>query len=299
MCDDLSYDNGNEAKGETSRGNQRRNGHVESEVPRAQCENNGVARRLFNNKEEKLETFENFAELHDRELFQLHKLTAWEERCREFSSNAAMPLRQKLRLGCAVESNGSDEDESNIMQSLGSRSSSPAGHMNGKSQQNKTTNSATESKPIPQSYARLKNQRRKERKSSLCALSVLPPLVEEKYHSSPSPVIRRHTIGSFEERDRFEVPEIVLSKVEDECKDTEMLKLPKIEPTKSGHLQIPLSSSDPHRLAPPSLLGPFKAFRPPARERLGDKSTMGNVRLPQLRTRDDKKETEKTENPGR
>lgn len=298
MCDNVSYDNGKESKRETSRGNQRRNGHVESEVSRAQCENNGVARLLFNNKEKNLETFENFAEFHDQELFQLHKLTAWEERCREFSSNATLPLRQKLRLGCAVESNRSDEDESYIIQSLGSLSS-PAGHMNGKSQQDKTTNSAAESKPISQSYARFKNQRLKERKSSLCTLSILPPLVEEKYYSSPSPVIRRHTIGSFEERDRFKVPEIVLSKAEDEYKDTERLKLPKIEP-KSGHLQIPLSSSDPRRLAPPSLLGPFKAFRPPAPQRLEDKSMTSNVRLPQLSTRDDRKETEKPhESPGR
>lgn len=297
MCDDVSYDKRKETKREPSEENQRRNDFVESQVSSAQCENNGVARLLFNKKEESVETFENFVEFHDQRLFQLHKLTAWEERCREFSRNAALPLRQKLRLGCAVESNSNDEDESYIIQSLGSLLS-PAGHMNGKSQHNETTNSAAENKPIPQSYARIKNQRRKERKSSLCTLPVLPPLVEEKYHSSPSPVIRRHTIGDFGERNSFEVPEIVLSKVQDEHRDTERLKLPKIEP-KSVHLQIPLSSSDPHRLAPPSLLGPCKAFRPAAQQRLEDKSTVGRVRLPQLRTRDDDKETEKPESPGR
>lgn len=286
MCDNVNvlFDYGKERKRETSRGKQRRNNHIG--VCDEQCENNGVSRPQ-NNKN--FETFENFEEFHDQKLFQLHKLTAWEERCRDFSSNGALPLQHhKRHLGCAVENNGEHKHEGYIINdSLGSFSS-PAGHTNGKSRHNETTNNVAQDRLASQSHASFKNQRRRERKSSLCTLTVLPPLAEEKYNSSPSPVISHHTIGDFGERDSFEVPAIILSKVEDEYRDTKNLKLPKIEPavsTKSGHLQIPLSSSEPNRLAAPSFLEPFKAFRPPVQPRLADKSTIGNLRLPQLRTR--------------
>lgn len=297
MCDNVSYGTRPEGKTKTSRGNQRRKEHVESEVPRAQCENNGVERLLFNNKEQDLETFKDFVELHDQELFPFQKLTAWEERCQAFSANAALELSEKQRLECTVKNNVKGEDESYIIQSL-EPLSSPAGIMNGNLQKNETTNSVAETKLVSQSYERFKNQRRKERKSSLCTLSVLPPLVEEKYYSSPSPVMRRHTIGDFAKRDKLKVPEIVLSKEENEYRETERLNLPMIE-QKSGYLQIPLSLSDPHRLAPPRFLGHFKAFRPPAQQHLEDKSTIGNFRLPQLTTRNDKKENEKPESSGR
>lgn len=292
MWDDVSNGYGKEGKAETSSGNQRLNDRVESEVFHAKCGNSGFVKPLFNNKEENFQTFKDFVEFNDQEFLHLYKLTAWEERCRQFYSNDTLPLRQKLRLGCTVE-NGNDngEDESYIIESLGSLSS-PAGHVNGKSRHNETTNSVPENKPIS---ARFKNQRRKERKSSLCTLSVLPPLVEEKYTSSPTPVNRRQTTGSIRERESFEVPDIVLSNVEDEFRDTEKLKLPTIE-LKSGHLQMPLSSSDPNRLGPPSILGPFKAFRPPVQARSKDKNAIDYVRLPQLTTRnsslrvDDEKE---------
>lgn len=297
MCDNVSYGTRPEGKTKASRGNQRRKEHVELEVARAHCENNGVERLLFNNKEQDLETFKDFVELHDRELFPFQKLTAWEERCQEFSANAALELNQKQRLECTVKNNIRGEDESYIIQSLDPLSS-PAEIMNGNLQKNETTNSVAEARLVSQSYESFKNQRRKERKSSLCTLSVLPPLVEEKYYSSPSPVMRRHTIGYFAQRDKLVVPEIVLSKEENEYRDTESLKLPMIE-QKSGHLQIPLSLSDPHRLAPPRFFGHFKAFRPPAQQHLEDKSTIGNFRLPQLTTRNDKKENEKPESPGR
>ena len=280
MWDDVSNGYWKEGKRETSSGNQRLNDCVESEVFHSKCGNNGFAKPLFNNKEENLQTFKDFVECNDQEFIHLYKLTAWEERCRQFSSNDTLPLRQKLRLGCAVENNDKGEDESYIIESLGSLSS-PAGHVNGKSRHNETTNSAPENKPIS---ARFKSKRRKERKPSFCSLSVLPPLVEEKYTSSPTPVIRRQTIGSIRERESFEVPDIVLSNVEDEHRDTERLKLPTIEP-KSGHLQMPLSPSDPNRLGPPSILSPFKIFRPPTQARSKDKNAVDNVRLPQLKTR--------------
>ena len=241
-------------------------------------------------------------EFNGQEVLYLYKLTAWEERCRQFSSSDTLPaLRQKLRLGCAVENNDNVGGESCIIESLGSYSS-PAERVGGTSGHDETTNSGPENNPIS---ARFKNQRRKERKSSLNVLSVFPPLVEEKYNSSPTPVIRRKTVGSIGERDRFEVPDIVLSKSDDAHKDTERLKLPTIEP-KSGHLQTSLSSSDPNRLGPPNILGPFKvfrSFRPPVQARSKDKNTTDNVRLPQLKTQnpslrvDDEQENNGFENP--
>lgn len=130
--------------------------------------------------------------------------------------------------------------------------------------------------------AKFINERRKERISSHSSLSVLPPLVEEKYTSSPTPVVRRKTIGSIGERDRFEVPDVVLSKVEDAYRDTERLKLPTIV-SKSGYHQMSSSSSDPNRLGPPNILGPFKAFRPPLQARSKDKNAIDDVRLPLMK----------------
>ena len=280
MWNDFSNGRGKDGERKPSSGNQRLNDPVESEVLNTKYGNNGFAKPLFNNKKENLQTFEDFVEFNSQEVLHFYKLTAWEERCRQFSSNDALPLRQKLRLGCAVENNENVDGESYIIESLGSFSS-PAEHLSGRSRHDETTNSGPENNPIS---ARFKNQRRKERKSSLGALSVLPPLVEEKYNSSPTPVIRRKTIGSIRERDCFEVPDIVLSKVDDAHRDSEGLKLPTIEP-KSGHLQMSLSSSDPNRLGPPKILGPFKAFRPPAQARSKDKNGIDNVRLPQLKTR--------------
>lgn len=279
MWNDFSNGYGKNGERKPSSGNQRLNDHVESEVFSTKYGNNGFGNPLFNSKKENSQTFEDFLEFNGQEVLHLYKLTAWEERCRQFSSNDTLPLPQKLRLGCAVENNDSVDGESYIIESLGSFSS-PAEHASGTSRHDETINSGPENNPIS---ARFKNQRRKERKSSLNALSVLPPLVEEKYNSSPAPVIRRKTIGSIGERDRFEVPDIVLSKVDDAHRDTERLKLPTIEP-KSGHLQMSLSSSDPNRLGPPSILGPFKAFRPPVQARSKDKNTIDNVRLPQLKT---------------
>lgn len=266
-----------------------KNAHIESEVLDAQSKNNGVATPHFNNEERNLETFEDFADFHDQELYQLHKLTAWEERCLEFSTNVTLPLRQKRRLSCPIENNDMGQDKSYIIESLASFSP-PTGHLNGESRHSEITNSA-ENKKTSQSYTRFKNHQRKERKSSLINTSVLPPLVEEKYNSRPSPVIKRHPIGEFGERNNFDVPAIVLSTAEDEHRDKDtVLRLPKIESAasmKSGHLQIPLSSSEPNVLAPPGFLEPFKAFRPPVQPRLDDKNTtVGTVRLPQLRTRD-------------
>lgn len=280
MMDDFSKDYGKDGERKTSSGNQRLNDHVESEVFNTKYENNGLSKPLFSNKKENLHTFDDCVEFNSQEVLHLYKLTAWEERCRQFSSNDTLPaLRQKLRLGCAVENNDNVDGESYIIESLGSFSS-PAELVSGTLRRDETTNSGPENNAIS---ARFKNQRRKERKSSLNALSVLPPLVEEKYNSSPRSVIRRKTIGSIGEEDRFEVPDIVLSKVDDAHKDTERLKLPRIEP-KSGHLQMSLSSSDPNKLCPPSILGPFKASRPPVQARSKDKNAIDNVRLPQLKT---------------
>ena len=281
MWDDVSNGYKKDGERKPSSGNQRLNDRVESEVFNTKYGNNDFAKPLLNNKKKNLQTFEDFVEFNGQDVLHLYKLTAWEERCRQFSSNDTLPLRQKLRLGCAVENNDNVDAESYIIESLGSFSS-PAEHVSGTSKRDETTNSGPENNL---SSARFQTQRRqKERKSSLTALSVLPPLVEEKYTSSPTPVIRRKTIGSIRERDRFEVPDIVLSKVDDTYRDTERLKLPTIEP-KSGHLQMSLSSSDPNRLGPPNILGPFKAFRPPVQARSKDKNAIDNVRLPQLKTR--------------
>lgn len=282
MWNDFSNGSGKDRERKTLSGNQRLNDHVKSGVFDTKYENNGFSKPLFNNKKENLQTCDDFVDFNGQEVLHLYKLTAWEERCRQFSSNDTFPaLGQKLRLGCAVENNDNVDGESYIIESLGSYSS-PGERMSGTSRHDETTNCRPENNPIS---ARFKNQRRKARKSSLNELSVLPPLVEEKYNSSPTPVIRRKTIGGgIGERDRFEVPDIVLSKVDDVAhKDTERLKLPTIEP-KSGHLQMSLSSSDPNKLGPPSILGPFKAFRPPVQARSKDKSALDNVRLPQLKT---------------
>ena len=280
MWNEFSNGYGKDGERKPSSRNQRVNDHVESEVFNKKYGNNGFSEPLFNNKKENLQTFDDFVEFNGQEVLHLYKLTAWEERCRQFSNDDTLPsLRQKLRLGCAVENSDNVDGESYIIESLGSYSS-PAERVSGTSRHDEVTNSGSENNPIS---ARFKNQRRKERKSSLNALSALPPLVEEKYNSSPTPVIRRKTIGGIGERDRFEVPGIVFSKVDDAHKDTERLKLPTIEP-KSGHLQMSLSSSDPNRLGPPSILGPFKAFTPPVQARSKDKNAVDNVRLPQLKT---------------
>ena len=281
MWDDVSNGFGKDGERKPASENQRLNDHVESQVLNTKYGNNGFAKPLFNNKEENLQTFEDFVEFNGQDVLHWYKLTAWEERCRQFSSNDTLPLRQKLRLGYAVEKNDNvDGGESYIIESLGPFSS-PAEQVSGTSRRDETTNTGAENNPIS---ARFKNQRRKERKSSLTALSVLPPLVEEKYTRSPTPAIRRNTIGSIGERDRFEVPDIVLSKVDDAYRDTERLKLPTIKP-KSGHLHMSLSSSDPNRLGAPNILGPFKAFRPPVQARSKDKNAIDNVRLPRLKTR--------------
>ena len=269
MWNGFSNGYGKDGERKPSSGNQRLNDRVESEVFNTKYGNNGFSKPLFSNKKENLQTFDDFVEFNDQEVLHLYKLTAWEERCQQFSSNDTLPaLRQKLRLGCSVENSDNVDGESYMIESLGS------------SRHDETTNSSPGNNPFS---ARFKNQWRKERESSLNALSVLPPLVEEKYNSSPTPVIRRKTIGGIGESDRFEVPDIVLSKVDDAHKDAERLKLPTIEP-KSGHLQMSLSSSDPNRLGPPSNLGPFKAFRPPVQARSKDKNAIDNVRLPQLKT---------------
>ena len=87
-------------------------------------------------------------EFNGQEVLHLYKLTAWEERCRHFSSNDTLPaLRQKLRLGCAVENNDNVDGESYIIESLGSYSS-PAERVSGTSRHDETTNSGPEKNPI-------------------------------------------------------------------------------------------------------------------------------------------------------
>ena len=297
MWNDFSNGYGKGGGKKPSSGNQRLNDHVESEVFNTKYGNSGFGKPFFNSKKENSQTFEDFVEFNGQEVLHLYKLTAWEERCRQFSSNNNLPLPQKLRLGCAVENNDNVDGEPYIIESLGSFSS-PAEHASGSLRHDAAAKNGPGNYPISE---RFKTQRRKERKSSLNAFSALPPLVEEKYNSSPTPVIRRKTIGSIGERDRFEVPEIVLSKVDDAHRDTERLKLPTIEP-KSGHLQMSLSSSDPNSLGPPSILGPFKAFRPPVQARSKDNNAIDNLRLPQLKThnsnlRVDDKQQNGFENP--
>jgi len=279
MWNDFSNGYGKDEGKKPSSANQRLNDHAESEVFNTKYGNNGFDKPLFNSKKENSQTFEDFVEFNGQEVLHLYKLTAWEERCRQFSSNDTLPLPQKLRLGCAVENNDNVDGKSYIIESLGSFSS-PAEHASGSLRHDETTKSGPGNNPIS---GRFKNQLRKERKSSLNALFVLPPLVEEKYNSSPTPVIRRKTIGSIGERDRFEVPDIVLSKVDDAHKDTERLRLPTIEP-KSSHLQMSLSTSDPNRLGPPIIFGPFKAFRPPVQAHSKDNNAIDNLRLPRLKT---------------
>lgn len=278
MWDEVSNGYGKDGQRELSSGNQRLDDRVESEAFNTKYGNDGFAKPLLNEKKENLPTFEDIVEFNNQDVFHLYKLTAWEERCRQFISNDTLPLRQKLRLGCAVENNHNVDGESYIIESLGSFSS-PAEHVSGTSRHDKITKSDPEDNPMS---AKFINQRRKERISSHSSLSALPPLVEEKYTSSPTPVVRRKTIGSIGERDRFEVPDIVLSKVEDAYRDTERLKLPTIV-SKSGHQQMSSSSSDPNRLGPPNILGPFKAFRPPVQAQSKDKNAIDNVRLPLLK----------------
>lgn len=148
-----------------------------------------------------------------------------------------------------------------------------------------------------QIHGPLKNHSSKDRKSSLRNVTILPPLVEEKFDRSPrtSPsfstnrnLTNRRTMDDIRERKHFEIPSIVLPQAEYKDKDTHQLRLPKMEAasTIARYHQVPLSPPQPNRLVPPRFLEPYKAHRPiaqPSREGKSDRS-VDAVRLPELKT---------------
>lgn len=294
MCDDVSYDHGQETKRNKSPGKHLRKRVEQSEIGDERSQKNGVTKLHDDNKSQSCEDIPQF---HGKELFELQR-AGRKERGRETTDNANLPVQQKPRLGNFFDANSDDNvikydedtEKSDVLQSPGTLSF-PAGRTNGTSRHFGTTNT-TENTRYSQIYGKFTNQRKKERKLSRRNLTVLPPLAEEKYDRSPqtspsiTPVTRRHTIGDFRERKGFEVPRIVFT-TPDEDAGVKTLKLPKIEVanTKSRYLQVPLSLPEPNRLAPPIFVEPYKAHRPPAQPRSEDNnSVLDALRLPQLRT---------------
>lgn len=253
-----------------------------------QWENDGAT----NSEDRNFEAFGDLADNHDQKLYQFHKLTAWEERCLEFFSEVALPLRPKRRLSFPVISNDMNGEKSYVIESLGSFSST-AGCVNYETEYSATMNGTIEERNNLPSQIKFKNQKSEEKKSKPTRTSALPPLVEGKYSNCPSTEIGQYPVGEFSGRKKeFDVPALVLSQAEDEFKDKASLKLPKIESAarlESGHLHIPALSAPepPNRLAVPGFIEPFKSFRPPVLPLLEDKnSRMGSFRLPLLGTRD-------------
>lgn len=243
------------------------------------------------------------------ELLKFKKTSSQNHGCENYSSGYLSP-REGPRLESSLDNNSdgnvikhvNNAEKSDIVESSGTFLSVPAEYVNDSPRQ-RETKKTTESQGYPQIHGKFKNQRSKERKSSLQNITILPPLAEEKYdklsqtRSSISPiskVTRRQTISDFRERKGFEVPSIVLSKPEDEDNDRNILKLPRIEAanTNSKYLQpVSLSSPEPNTLAPPvTFFEPYKARRPPEHSRLEDKSdiSVDFIRLPELRTRNSK-----------
>ena len=164
----------------------------------------------------------------------------------------------------------------------------------------------TDKRGYSQIHGPLKNHSSKDRKSSLRNVTILPPLVEEKFDRSPrtSPSLstnpnltNRQTTDDIRERKHFEIPSIVLPQAEYEDKDTHQLRLPKIEAasTIARYHKVSPSPPEPNRLVPPLLLEPYKAHRPtvqPSREGTSDRS-VAVVRLPELKTRSSRDRNER------
>lgn len=140
-----------------------------------------------------------------------------------------------------------------------------------------------------------------QRKFSFRDLTVLPPLSEQKYAERSfrvSPAVLytgRNSTSDVSKRKGLEIPRIIVSKANDEDNSPNHFNLPKISAadiSNSRHLQA-VSSCTPHlnRLAPPSLLEPYKAHRPIvqtySQEKKSDTSG-GDLRLPQLQKRGNK-----------
>ena len=235
-------------------------------------------------------------EVQDHELLKFKKTASLNHGSENSSGGYSVSPRQEPRLKSSLDNNSDGnvikhvndaEKTSDIVESSGRFSSVPAGYVNDSPRHRETTKT-TENQGCSQIHGKFKNQRSKERKSSLQNITILPPLTEEKNDrlSQTRPSISPISKG-------LEVPSIVLTKSEDEDKDRNTLKLPKIggANTNSNYLQVALSSPEPNRLAPPvSFLEPFKARRPPANSRLEDKSdiSVDFIRLPELRTRSSK-----------
>lgn len=140
-----------------------------------------------------------------------------------------------------------------------------------------------------------------QRKFSFRDLTVLPPLSEQKYAErsfrvSPSvSYTGRNSTSDLSKRKGLEIPHIVLSKTNGEDNSPNHFNLPKISAadiSNSRHIEgVSSSTLHPNRLAPPSLLEPYKAHRPivqtHSQEKKSDASG-GDLRLPQLGKRGNK-----------
>ena len=298
MSDDFLYRCGQERQRDKSSENNSKDCLEKGENCNERSPENGFPGSHDDNNSK---TFETNPKFPYQELSDFKNTALRKQNCEITHCNANLSLRQKLRLGSVFVSNSDDTVIKHIMdtertsktESLG-KFSFPTRRLNGALRRRETTD-ITANTRYSEIHGKCNSQRKKERKSSLRNSTVLPPLAEERHDrpadNSPSisAVRRRHTIGDFKERNGFEVPSVVLSKGDDEARDTNILKLPKIEAvnTKSRYLQVPLSSPEPNRLAPPVFLEPFKAHRPPAKGQLEDNgdSEVDVVRLPELRTR--------------
>ena len=299
-------DYGQEGKTNKFPGKNSRKSLEESDICDERSQRNEVRR---SHDDSKFMSFKD-AEVQDQlELLKFKKTASQNHGCENYSSRYLSP-REEPRLESGIDNNSDgnvikhvndDAEKNDIVESSGTFSSVPAGYEDDSPRQ-RETKKTTESQGYSQIHRKFKNQRSKERKSSLQNITILPSLTEENYdklsqtRSSISPISKvtsRQTISDFRERKGFEVPSIVLSKPEDEDKDRNTLKLPRIEAasTNSKYLQVSLSSPEPNRLAPPvSFLEPYKASRPPAHSRLEEKSdiSVDFIRLPELRTRNSK-----------
>ena len=288
MCDDLSYDYGkkrNEKKCVVKPG-----------MCAERSKHNSVITRSHDGN---FKALEDIVKCRDIESFESQK-PAWKKHSGETTAayNANLPLQQP-RLESVSENNShqnvikhvKDTEKSDVFQSSGSFSFQ-AGCTNVASRHSETANAIDNTRYFAV-HGRFKIQRVKERKSSLRNLAFLPPLAEEKCdrNSRKSPKPRRHTIGDCRERKDIEVPSIVLPEAEDDGLDAKPLKLPKIEVTNTKSRypnQVPLSSQEPNRIAPPIYLEPCKAYRPPVlsgQSEDNNDSAVNAARLPQLRTR--------------
>jgi len=140
-----------------------------------------------------------------------------------------------------------------------------------------------------------------QRKFSFRDLTVLPPLSEQKYAERSfrvSPAVSytgRNSTSDLSKRKGLEIPHIVLSKTSDEDNSPNHFNLPKISAadlSNSRHIECVSSCTlHPNRLAPPSLLEPYKAHRPIVQTHSQVKksdTSGGDLRLPQLGKRGNK-----------